>query len=623
MLDAEDSIETHLERVLVSERFSRSKRNSDLLSYLVRETSQGRAESITGTSVAQDVFEKGSDFDPATDPSIRVQMGRLRRMLDDYYAEEGAREPLRIGIPKASYIPVLTPTSQPVDVPEGAGASDVPDRATTSRAATDRAATDRTASKGEPAVPRGWETLGGTILSILRRYPVPIGAAALAFSLLVVLAIYRGDEAALALPTEIARNYPTIHVQPFANNTGDSANDILEVGLQREVAADLERFRVARVALDGVPAVEGRERMEPDFILAGTVLSTDPELDMIVQLIATEDSAVVESERLTMQTEGDYFDTLETLSRKISSDFGGPRGRLTRSIWSNLDEVSDDAIMEGDLAAFRCLARFHAFEAARTVEEFGTVRDCLALHSGRNPEDGTLLSALAWTLLVGSEEAGLLDVSAIAPPHHDPRYALKLAERAVAIDPANDDAHEYLGLIEWFNGYHDRALASLRRALKLNPANARHRANYALFSTLAGDPKRGVELMYDAIAWHIDPPAWYRTAFLHDALMAGDGSRAIEVLDEGAAKGDPFEPVYRLTAASLADDTPEIERLLPLVRDHAKERGGDPLDGVRIWLADTQVLATMTQELKRRGVPVPDVQRASMASAFPDMGDDT
>jgi len=33
-----------------------------------------------------DVFGKGADFDPATDPLVRVHAGRLRELLSNYYA---------------------------------------------------------------------------------------------------------------------------------------------------------------------------------------------------------------------------------------------------------------------------------------------------------------------------------------------------------------------------------------------------------------------------------------------------------------------------------------------------------------------------------------------------------
>lgn len=589
MLKARDDIGAQLDRVLASPRFERSKRNSELLAYLVREVRAGRGEAISGTSVAQDVFGKGAEFDPATDPSVRVQMGRLRKMLAEHYADEGAAEEWRIVLSKASYEPTLVPAAACANGEPKAGATHEP-------------SLDRGAAHDRP-------------LAVARRHPVVAGMVALSVLLLALTAVLRTGDGALALPSEPIRNYPVIHVQPFANNTGDGSNDVLQKGLQRQVAADLERFHVARVALEGAGTGEGSAA--PDFVLAGTVLATEPQLDMIVQLISTEDSAVVDSQRMVMERGEDYYETLELLSKKLSSDFGGPSGRLTKTLWERFRATDGDAdaTMEGDLAAFRCLARFHVFENARTLGEHGAVRDCLALHSGRNPEDGTLLSALAWTLLVGSAEAGLLDTTNLNPPH-DPRYALELAERAVAIDPANDDAHEYLGLIEWFNGYHDRALASLRRALGLNSANARHRANYALFSTLAGETERGTRLMREAIDWSLDPPSWYHSAFFYDALVDGNGERALEVLDQGSAAGDPFEPIYRFAAASIAGRADEVERLLPTVRAHAGARDGDPLDGIRIWLAETEALRIIARELERHGIDVPEVQRASMLSAF-------
>ena len=587
-----DDIGDHLARVLASDRFARSKRNSELLAYLVGEVREGRADAISGTSVAQDVFGKGAEFDPATDPSIRVQMGRLRKMLNDYYAEEGQCDDVRIVLPKASYVPKIVPRSE-------------------IERAVDIEGSERDDEAPPPPARRD-------PFAAIRNHPYVAAMVAAAFVILAVVAVIRPGDSAYALPSEPIRDYPVIHVQPFSNRTGDAANDVLERGMQRQVAADLERFNVARIALGGAPVAEGETTERPDFTLAGTVVSTEPTLDMIVQLIATDDSAVVASERLTVEGADDYLDALEELSSRISSDFGGPRGRLATTMLARFSPSGpgDGTLEDANLAAFRCLASFHAFETDRSVEQHGAVRDCLAHHSGRNPNDGTLLSALAWTLLLGSAEAGLLDTTNLHPPH-DPAYALELAERAVAGDPGNDDAHEYLGLIEWFSGYHERALASLRRALTLNPANARHRANYGLFSVLSGDRDRGVGLMEDAIEWDLDPPDWYRSAFFYDALMEGDGERALAVLDSGSATGDPFEPVYRLAAASIAERADEVARLLPIVRAHAAERDGDPLDGVRTWLADTEALAIVARELEANGIPVPDAPGRTSGIATP------
>src|SRR5262249_36963649 len=95
-----------LARVLASSLFVRSRRLSKYLSWLVERAIE-RAD-VTEHLIAQDVYERGADFDPLTDAIVREETYRLRRKLQEYYAAEGQEDPLRIEIPKGSYIPVFT-----------------------------------------------------------------------------------------------------------------------------------------------------------------------------------------------------------------------------------------------------------------------------------------------------------------------------------------------------------------------------------------------------------------------------------------------------------------------------------------------------------------------------------
>ncbi|MGJ5816331.1 hypothetical protein [Paludibaculum fermentans] len=45
------------------------------------------------------------DFDPRTDPIVRVEAGKLRARLKDYYTGEGIESPVIIEIPKGTYVP--------------------------------------------------------------------------------------------------------------------------------------------------------------------------------------------------------------------------------------------------------------------------------------------------------------------------------------------------------------------------------------------------------------------------------------------------------------------------------------------------------------------------------------
>ena len=102
---AAPAVRDELERILSSETFKRSERARELLSYLVAREQLGEAERLKGYAIAVDVFGRDSEFDSSTDAVVRVQAGRLRELLSQYYAAEGRSDPIRIVIPRGSYVP--------------------------------------------------------------------------------------------------------------------------------------------------------------------------------------------------------------------------------------------------------------------------------------------------------------------------------------------------------------------------------------------------------------------------------------------------------------------------------------------------------------------------------------
>ena len=73
--------------MLSSAVFQRSPVLSGLLRYLIDETIAGRARTLKSFIVAVDALGRKKDFDSASDSSARVQMGRLRKTLESYYAQ--------------------------------------------------------------------------------------------------------------------------------------------------------------------------------------------------------------------------------------------------------------------------------------------------------------------------------------------------------------------------------------------------------------------------------------------------------------------------------------------------------------------------------------------------------
>ncbi|MEZ5832085.1 MAG: hypothetical protein R3D05_12985 [Dongiaceae bacterium] len=83
--------------------FNVSERNRRFLSYVVEETLAGRADRLKAYNIALATFDRSNDFDPLTDPIVRIEASRLRRSLEHYYLTAGKDDRIRIEVPKGSY----------------------------------------------------------------------------------------------------------------------------------------------------------------------------------------------------------------------------------------------------------------------------------------------------------------------------------------------------------------------------------------------------------------------------------------------------------------------------------------------------------------------------------------
>ncbi len=99
------AINNQLESMLASPDFAATPQQVALLKYVVKQTLAGRADQIKGYTIATEVFGRRPDFDQNIDPIVSIQAGRLRRALARYYEGAGKKDPLRIEIPKGSYVP--------------------------------------------------------------------------------------------------------------------------------------------------------------------------------------------------------------------------------------------------------------------------------------------------------------------------------------------------------------------------------------------------------------------------------------------------------------------------------------------------------------------------------------
>jgi hypothetical protein len=92
-----------IERLTKSHSLRGSESLRKLLEYLARQSVEHPDAPLKEYQIATEVYGRQANFDPQSDSTIRVQAGRLRMKLAEYYATEGANDPIVVRIPKGSY----------------------------------------------------------------------------------------------------------------------------------------------------------------------------------------------------------------------------------------------------------------------------------------------------------------------------------------------------------------------------------------------------------------------------------------------------------------------------------------------------------------------------------------
>ncbi len=103
-------VAAHLEKILSGSVFKSTGSLRALLRFIVSETLAGRGGDLKEYVLGATVLRNDDSFDPKADGIVRVQMRRLRERLASYYATEGQHDPLRIDIPKGTYVPSFRST---------------------------------------------------------------------------------------------------------------------------------------------------------------------------------------------------------------------------------------------------------------------------------------------------------------------------------------------------------------------------------------------------------------------------------------------------------------------------------------------------------------------------------
>jgi TolB-like protein len=429
------AVRAELERILASAPFATSHRSQRFLTYVVENSFDEAHESLKEYAIAVEVFERDPSYDPAIDATVRVEAGRLRARLREYYAEEGRNDTLVIDMPKGGYRATFVEREVSGNAPAPADPERGPERVIAAGQVPPSTVETSTAPVQEAGIPRRmlrWEVAAALVLCGF------LGWALFSHSR------HPRSTASTNLPIVLA-------VLPFSNQTGSDANNYVTDGLTDNLIrqlSELPRLHVmARTAVERASRQDIVNRLGVKILLAGKLrrnaegrLVLDSELSNANGTVLRSSQYMADESDMPSVQADVVQDVIQGLGIELNArQSAGAQKPITTS------PAAFQAFLRGDSAARDMSPRgMHA--SLQNYEE--AVR--------QDPQ-----FALAYSAMANSHM--LLGLYYEPPRDHMP-LARQDAERALAIDPSLHEAHGTLGLIhlvyDWDYGAAQNELAA-------------------------------------------------------------------------------------------------------------------------------------------------------------------
>jgi TolB-like protein len=576
-----DEVRTELARILGSQCFAQAARSSDFLRYVVERSLAGEAERLKGYTIAIEVFKRPASFDAQSDPAVRVEAGRLRRRLLEYYVAEGYENPLRIDLPRGRYAPEFSYAARTHDA---------------------RATPAASARAEPPATPPA--RLGSRWRRL--RTLVVLGVIAVLATLVIVeRADKRGarqapaEDRALALPSG-----PRIVVLPFENLSGDTHLDYFADGFTEEIMLRLGAFNLFVIASQATsnsrgaaqPSNAETSEIDAPYLLTGSVRAASERVRISARLV---DRATGGQLWTSAYDEDLTVETLLAIQEKIATE-------VARAISVPYGPIFDRELARAarkpaeHLDTYDCVLKYYAYRRALDPAAHTDTLACFRSAVTREPRFADAWGGLA--LLYLDEYAFGYD------PQDDLHGPLDRAHEAARtgldIDGDNYFANLALARVRFFKGDLKGFARSADKVLTLQPNNSEALAMIGTLFAVSGSPARGEPLAAKALALAPHPPPNY---YIARALLDLRAGRADDSLSEALRVDAPswfISPLLVAASAGLAGRTDvaarAVARLLELYPTFPQVGRAE----LSKWQIDPPLRTQLEQGLRKAGIEI-------------------
>lgn len=547
-----DRVLVELEAILASPEFQRAPVMRRLLSFLVRTTLAGRGEDLKAYSVAVDGLGRDPDFDAQTDSYPRVQVARLRKMLEIYYASAEPQDDIRFAVRPGGYrvhfeskaggakFSESRPEEEPGPAPNDYEAAPLPEK--------------RRARSREVVV------------------------AAIIVMAMVLAALWHWGRAHNAMINPV----PVLALEQ-TRAAGNAEASVLARRVDAVLDVALHRSWVAEVIQAGD---QSNLHRQPDYRLAAQVNAGDGYAGrrLFLTLWDARKGNQIWSEMITLP---EQEDTIIPVLRQPIGALMGSFGAIATDQRSRLTGNTR--------TTYECLLDADRYMRERDPQLRAGVIDCLSDALARDPGNANILAAASFLEYDYAVGRG-------TPAAH--ARGAELARRAVEANAYSAEAHLADARAAMIGGECVRGREIARRVVELNPYSAENIGLLGFLLYQCGDPE-GLVLLKEARSLNSELPTFYFVAEMLALVESGHRDEALQLSQRIRRPGGGMAAQYdivRTIASAARGDIPDARKYWERV---ARKSGTSPAaadETLRPYFFGKEFRGQLAAYLRRTGV---------------------
>ena len=511
-----------LEAILSSSGFENSAQMSNFLRFIVEKTLEGKTQDLKGYTIGVDALGRPEDFDPQTDPSVRVMAGRLRQALDNFNRDSPG--PVSIILEKGNYVPTFQFLGVSEDEMQNMEAEDIETASLKS---------DLTGIDMFDGIPTDLEEISDTDQNYQEPQSEnvpnkhPIGLRSLALAAAMVATLFVGWQTYTHLSGSQWKSLPEPSQTVFEKASLPSitvrqdfvTDDIPEwVKIQKTRSNTMvgfsrfNEFRIIRDSNESETTANNEATADYDLHMLYEKEDLGDALEIFITLSKMPQGEVIWSEKLSLD---------EPQERKVEL-------RNTEKIKAAISEIlSPYGILYGDIKNRRdasprlqCIREIYSYFSDEDLQAYTNGLECgrQSIAAGNASSSMYALVTFLHVEAYRKRFAGVSDDLL--------QDAFDLAGEAIRLDPRNARAYQALFAVYKTSGEIEGAQKAAEQAIELNPFDRDIIGDYAAFLIANNEMMTATPYLEETLALTPHPPVWLNFFNFIHADITGDNTRA-------------------------------------------------------------------------------------------------